>query len=422
MNRKQMDIVKYLFLLIPFFKPVGLATISGFNSIMQLWKVVSIVLLLLFYFPRSNNQRLFKNNKGIIGFLIFGIVYVVNCVRFGNDYSNILNNFITDCVLMYLIISTSVSRKKKINAFMSALCYLFIFWIIVQSLSIFVVRAGFLHLSDGSSGDYCYIFGTDNYSAFAMIPMIVVSCYIMRLKNSKRNYITKSIILCALVTVGYVYVRSISAAVACLLLLVFQVFSGKWKKLLKHITVKKTLLFLAIILFLIIRYDIQNYFLHFIAEVLGKGDKATTLNSRTIIWSMAIDLIKSKPKLGYGAFSQEMIDNYILYGIEHTHNLLLELLIRTGILGTMAYFYFLLVPLTKNYKKLLRSKSNILVCGMIIFLVLSFMDVYPLMQYQYVLFAFLYCWENMEKAYSDGECGDMYYEENRCGSLKLQEL
>ncbi len=115
MNRKQMDIVKYLFLLIPFFKPVGLATISGFNSIMQLWKVVSIVLLLIFYFPRSNNQRLFKNNNGIIEFLIFGIVYVVNCVRFGNDYSNILNNLITDCVLMYLIISTSVSRKKRLT-------------------------------------------------------------------------------------------------------------------------------------------------------------------------------------------------------------------------------------------------------------------------------------------------------------------
>lgn len=422
MNRKQMDVVKYLFLLIPFFKPVGLATINSFNSIMQLWKVVSIVLLLLFHFPRNNNLRLFRNNKGIIGFIIFGMVYLVNCVKFGNDYSNILNNFITDCVLMYLIISTSVSHKKKINAFMSALCYLFIFWIIVQSFSIFAVRAGFLHLSDGSSGDYCYIFGTDNYSAFAMIPMIVVSCYIMRLKNNKRNYITKSIILCALVTVGYIYVRSISAAATCLLLLVFQVFSRKWKKVLKYITVKKTLLFLVIILFLIIRFDIQNYFLHFIAEVLGKGDKATTLNSRTIIWSMAIDLIKSKPILGYGAFSQEMIDNYILYGIDHTHNLFLELLIRTGFVGTIAYFGFLLMPLTKNYKNLLRSKSNILVCGMIIFLVLSFMDVYPLMQYQYVLFAFLYCWENIEKAYIKEECGDLSYEENRYGSFKLQKL
>ena len=398
MNRKQMDIVKYIFLLIPFFKPVGLATISSFNSSMQIWKVVSIVLLLIVYSPRGINRRLIRKNKGIIGFVIFGIIYLANCIRFGNNYSNILNNLITDCVLMYLIIFTSVIRKKKIDAFMSALNYLFIFWIIVHSLSIFAVRAGVLHLSDGSSGDYCYIFGTDNYSAFAMIPMIVVSCYIMRLKNIKRNYVIKSISLCALVTVGYIYVRSISAATACILLLVFQVFSGQWKKILKHITVNKTLLFLTIILFLIIRFDIQNYFLHFIAEVLGKGEKATTLNSRTIIWSMAIDLIKSKPLLGYGAFSQEMIDDYILYGIDHTHNLLLELLIRTGFVGTIAYFGFLIMPLKKNYKKLLRSKSNILVCGMIIFLVLSFMDVYPLMQYQYVLFALLYCWENIEKA------------------------
>lgn len=401
MAKIRINILIYLFLLIPFFKPVGLASIDIFNSIMQLWKVVSFALLLLFYFLHNIDFRISKKYIGIMGFLIFGLVYFINCVRFGNDYSNIINNIITDFVLIFFIIFMSRQSKHKIDAFMSALCILFVFWITFQFISIFAVRAGVLNLSDGSCGDYIYVFGTDNYSAFAVIPMIVVACYIMRLRNKKKEFFIKSILLCVPITFGYIYVRSISAAFASLFLLILFVFNGKWNKLFKHITAKRTLLILGIMLFMILKYNIHNYFLSFISEALEKGEKASTLNSRTIIWSMAISLIENKPLLGYGAFSQQSIDDFILYGIDHTHNLVLELIIRTGFVGAIAYIYFLFAPLAKNYKKILESRSNILVCGTIIFLILSFMDVYPLMQYQYVMFSFLYCWQNIEKAYSE---------------------
>lgn len=411
----------YIFLLIPFFKPVGLATISTYNSVMQIWKLISVGMIVWWYFLKDWKITIYTKNSGILGFVLFGIIYILNCMRFGNDYSDILNNYVTNLVLLFFIIVISKKYNKQIKNFLNAIKNLFVFWIVVHTISLFLVRMEIMHFSDGGS-DYCYIFGTDNYSAFAIIPMLIVVCYIIRLNNNKRKAFIKNALMCAIVAAGYICVHSISAALAALVMLIFQLFSGNWEHILKKITVKRTMLILVLLLFLILHYNIQNYFLAFIAETLGKGEKASTLNSRTIIWKFSIDLIKNKPLLGYGAFSQAAIDDFILYGIDHTHNLLLELLVRTGLIGTVSYIWFLIKPVSKKYKKLIKSKANVLVCGINVFLILSFMDVYPLMQYQYVLFAFLYCWGNIEKVYETEEYRERYDDRNRYSCIKLQEL
>jgi len=73
--------------------------------------------------------------------------------------------------------------------------------------------------------------------------------------------------------------------------------------------------------------------------------KGLSLSSRTFIWGDALNIIKENLFFGRGSFTNAEISSYILYGTTHAHNIILELLMRTGIIGTVAYLIFMLYPL-----------------------------------------------------------------------------
>ena len=108
-----------------------------------------------------------------------------------------------------------------------------------------------------------------------------------------------------------------------------------------------------------------------------------------------MDLIKQKPLLGWGNLSNEQILNYALYGTEHAHNIILEILLRTGGIGLISYIWFAISP-SKKLKKVLKSKAYYLLATQVCFWGLSIMDCYPLIQIQYCMMGLLYCWQEYE--------------------------
>lgn len=148
-------------------------------------------------------------------------------------------------------------------------------------------------------------------------------------------------------------------------------------------------------------FDFQNIFYSFLtSSVLGKGEEyyGITLNSRTIIWEYAMNLIKKKPLLGYGALSEQEIHNYALYGADHCHNIFIEILFRTGIVGCFFYFYYLFKPFKSIVMKKENKEFQILLMFMITILVIGFMDYYPTLSYLYLFFAVVYSERNWNKS------------------------
>lgn len=396
------EIAIYLFMIAPFFKPVGAAIYPNINNFFRIWKLLTLIVICLYMLLCNKKICLKPEYKGLIGFCGFSIIYIANSIRYGNPAASIINNIMTNLILMLFIIKVSRESYLKIDSFLLSIDILFSFWIVLQILSVFYVRAGHI-IFEKLEGDFTYLFGTDNYSAFAMIPMIIIVYYIAVVRASNKLTFLKNKTLLFALTLSYIYTKSASAAIICLMLSVFLIFNKKLKNVLKCLTLKRWIVLLLVLLILILRYNIHYYLVRFITEIFGKGDKAGTLNSRTIIWSMAINLIRKKLFFGYGTFSKEAIDSYILYGIDHTHNIFLELLLRTGIVGSCLYLIFLIKPIVRLEKQLYRSKSNILIVGLICFLLLSFMDTYPLMQYQYLLVGLIYSWRDIENKYTKRE-------------------
>ena len=115
-----------------------------------------------------------------------------------------------------------------------------------------------------------------------------------------------------------------------------------------------TTFFLLFLLFPLIYFSLENEVLSSrINETLSQGDQA--LGGREIIWLNYISLFLSNPLFGYG-FSGFQHEAYKLIGmVSSPHNVILEVLLYTGIFGTVFYIIFLFKIFYSAY---LTQKNN----------------------------------------------------------------
>ena len=109
------------------------------------------------------------------------------------------------------------------------------------------------------------------------------------------------------------------------------------------------------------------------------------MNSREIIWPNAIHAIMQKPILGYGILTDNQISSYILYGTTHTHNIILEFLMDSGIVGSFfAFMWFKSAVMVK--KGLLKNDVVIgLLYCIVAYLLCATLDFYIALIYFWVL-------------------------------------
>jgi O-antigen ligase len=133
-------------------------------------------------------------------------------------------------------------------------------------------------------------------------------------------------------------------------------------------------------------FRIQEYFSYFIEGVLGKS---VTLTNRTIIWDEAFKLITEKPILGRGL---NLKTGNILVGqtYYYSHNMIIEILVSTGILGLLSYATIYLNILKSIIRKRERSEIyNVLFSSLIAFFVCSIAEAPVLVLYQYLIIMLL---------------------------------
>lgn len=381
----------YFICLFPLIKPAGLAHIQDFNVAFQAWKLVSLLIMLIYIICHISIVKKLINRKnnflyGLGGLVIFETIYLANSVIREVEYGDIINNCLTNIVLIcFLIISCKLG---KINRLTETLGGIFVFNIVCQVISMILERLNviiFRELDDSPT----YYLGPDNFSAFYTIPMIGLLLYFGYNQNKILKYKMRDVFLLISLTVCYIWTGSVTAACSLILLILILLFSDKRSTIIRFLSPKQVILLLVSLFVLIMAFDIQNHFASLLSFV-GKEQNGLSLNSRTFIWISTIQLILQKPFLGYGNLSEAEIGSYILYGASHAHNIFLELLLRTGIVGAVSYLYFILSPIYRNKKIFFYTKSKVLLVSVTIYIVLSFMDFYPLIQMPYFLLTFVY--------------------------------
>lgn len=376
----------YLFYFIPFFKPVELEIFPIINLIYIIWKLISLCIGILLITLKISDYKIniYKNDSYIIGLFLFFLIYFLNELNSG-DLVTALSSIIVILELIIILSSSETTSKRK-NMY-DALDFLFSITLFLQIVSVFYIRTGHI-IFRNIEGDYTYLLGTDNYSAFATIPMLGAVLF-FDYQSKKKIIKLKNIFLCIGLCISYIYTGSVTAAIISIITIISYIITKHNKLLLKLFTIKRVALVCAVILFLIVAFQVQNWILWLIA-IVGKGEKASTLNSRTIIWGNALNIIKHNFIFGIGELSTAQVESYALYGVNHAHNLILDLLLKTGIIGTISYLFFYIGFASKYLKRALKSSGFILVITLIAYFVLSMMDDYPFMPYIYCCFGLLW--------------------------------
>lgn len=387
MNTKiRKSVILYILFFIPFFKPVGLSVYAGINSIYLVWKLVSLCVGIFIILNESNETFItYKRDTWFRGLFLFFTIYFVNCFSVSRDLVTILSNMLVILELITILSITKSKSKRKNMA--DALNFIFSILLFLQIVSVFYIKAGHV-VFEYIENDYTYLLGTDNYSAFATIPMLGAILFFEYKRKSLFSRV-KKVFLCLGLCASYVYTGAVTAAIMSVVTVLAYIITKYNKFLLKFFTIKKVAVFCVLVLFLIMAFDIQNHML-WLLKLVGKSAKATTLNSRTIIWEKAFNIIKQNIIFGIGELSVEQVEGYALYGMGHAHNLILDLLLKSGIVGTISYLFFYLGFLSKYFRKALKSSGFILVITLIGYFVLSMMDDYPFMPYIYCCLGLLW--------------------------------
>lgn len=366
---KNRNAIWNIIILIPFFKPFGLTGYFPFSNLLfQSWKIASLfaIAFILFW---TNKYKIIIRHKAYYGLALCWLIYIINdCIRNVSPI-DVINNCLTSIFLLEFIDVNAGSRRQ--NDLLISFYYIFLLDIILQASSMLLIWITKTPIfNDPTEGDFTYLFGTDNYSAFTMLPMIAVVLFIHEFLNlkSKTTYCIISIsILC------YGMTGSLTAFISGGIMLLLFIIIKKGIKLPRFLN-PKFVLFIAFLVFLLIVFcNIQNAFSSLLVNYLKKG---LTLNSRTIIWDNAIQIIKKYPVFGTGDLSESQILAYALYGNTHAQNFFLDILLRVGFIGLISYLVFIFGFITKNNKILRSFPGNIISVSFLSLIILFMMDFY----------------------------------------------
>lgn len=371
-------------LLIPFFKPAGVVNYQIINFVFKFLKLNSLCWIGYMMLTTGLLRHKIKMNSGIVGLVIFWIIYISNNIVNRVHDSDIINNALSSLFLIWLIIYES--KKGNFKNILIALTGIFKTWIWIQFISVILTTNG-VHLFGTLVGDYLYFLGTDNYSSFMLLPMLGIVLFSHQYCTCLEKISKKAYIYVILYTLINLYTKSYTAFISgSIVLTLFLIYNMK-RNLLKIFSVKKLLCGILLFVLLVVVFDIPKYFSFILVDILHKG---ISLSTRTYIWDATLQHIKERPILGFGSTTAEQVKSFFFYGTTHAHNIFLDLMIRTGIIGTISYIIFMVWPISTVYRNKRWKELYILLIFYAAQLVLSIMDFYVIIPYFYCFIAVLY--------------------------------
>lgn len=301
---------------ISYLKPANVLLWPRINYIYALLKIVATAWILL---------EFLKQKKGIsriaVECLLFLTIWAISIFRNNGTLGEYTQQIAS--IIGLLILFEVISTKERLKYLISVVSTLGKIYFVFELVTIFTNKPLFAEITEGYDR---YFLGSDNYSAFIMIPVcgfIIVNSLI---KHGRITASTWSFAIAGFFALAIPF--SVTAMISYGLLLIV-VFLTVHHFTLKMVDYKKIIAITVVFLILVVRFSVQNRLMW----LLGKIGKVG-LNSRDIIWPRTVSAVMRKPLFGYGALSEAQKNSYLLYGAGHAHNFVLEFFLETGVIGT----------------------------------------------------------------------------------------
>lgn len=214
-----------------------------------------------------------------------------------------------------------------------------------------------------------YLWGFDNSSAFKFIPAMIFFILATDPKSKKSKLIT--MVLLFTITLAFVYVKAIMAILGCLLVFIYYAILYQRDRILKILSLKTCVIIVCIIAIILIGLN-EN--IPVLQDIASNTDKVTSLNYRFFVWDNTIEAIGENPLLGFG-FEERLVTAEKI-GIDHPHNIFLDMLYRGGLIGGLIYALMLIRACKRSFKGRRDYFGNILAVGFFAFLAMAQMDYY----------------------------------------------
>ena len=325
-----------------------------------------VLLLLLVIHTLLHNKIVYINYIDKLWYLVFS--YLVFLLPFSYDLKESMI-FISYFVIIILIMSL-LKSKKHVQQELMKIFYVVALLYSIITLSTFFYRDliikyfSFLFDNDRifmikkeiSRGAFSGLAGEVSYNMFtiSMGLGVVISNIIVKKKLSIFN-----IILIIIMSTSLLLTQKRSVIVVLFLILILMIRALKNdKKTIKKIRKLIFMLILIGIILVIIEPEIVKVFNRFFV------DGELYLSQRDILWNYAIQMFYNKPLFGYGINTYNIYcnDRGYFIGARHAHNIYLQLLAETGIVGFaifMTAFFVSLIETVKTIRNTIKLPDNL---------------------------------------------------------------
>lgn len=376
-------IVAFIILTIPRSIEVVLPKFYSVINIMKLLVTVCISLKVFF----NILKRKTKISSISIILIIYAIYLFLVTIFNGVSPVTLLKVYGLNVGIFFLcdLIFTNDFKDKFIRFFSN-------YFLTLLVLNLILIFVGYFCGNYASQVFGTYLLGQDNRFILYIIPTLLGFYYLSSIAGKKSDKI-KLMVSFVVGTFTVYFLWSVASIAILLLIGVGYIFV----KIVKNIKLNIKILSVIVLSICIgiVFFKIQNYFSYFIVNVLNKS---MTLSYRTIIWDRALEMLtQSKINLvfGFGYFDTSYLFLDILARLNHLHNLILDPLFSSGIIGIAIYalIYFSVV----NKINLIKCdfEKNVLTLVFLGLLVLLIFDTFEAYQIYYFIIYLLYATASM---------------------------
>lgn len=399
-----------IFLFIFYFKPAPYVLGSKINNLWQYFNIFASVIYIVLYFILVLMNKV-KINKWLVLFYLFSVYIWFISTLFSKSevaLNTALYYLISSLGIMTLFgLGIQLNAKKTLQSIVYAGMIMSFIHIITmfKYYNLGGMYHGIVNYSGRqlTVGDY-YFFTHDNGAFFIIFPVLILSwiyLYKFASKIEKAMIVVFTSILC----LSYIYTWSVTAMViyiifVCMILLfprkkrVQLLYKGKKISFKKLFSIKNFLILIMVISILFTFYKISLNYSEFIEE---NFHKSADLTGRLDIWDASIKEIENSILLGYGWETD--LYTFKKINMNHTHNMLLQILYTGGIVG-LFLFALVVIKSLNNFKKIDENEKNIklvFTTGIVLYFIASIFDYYLYQYWIFLIFQLIYLYPEIQK-------------------------
>ena len=383
MNQKWLKVKRrsliYAFICIPCLEPVSIQSISHVKLIFNTWRVLAFIAVVIYACIKK-----YKISNLVVWESIFFAILMYSTIL---SKGNIVSCVSTTIAILTITMMTEIGIENDLKEYIRVLAISYMVNLAIDSFQIFS-GIGFESTTNAAW------LGGDNFAIFAVLPMmgiIILNSYIQKNKIDLACFI--------IVTVPGV-AKFYTFAGTSMIALVIWFFSLFFlNKVECSVKTKCILITIVSMLFVMVCLNFQDLFMA-ISRALGKDGPVE--HSRLEIWRLSIQAILKKPVLGYGVLRVEdeatAIAGWNWSTCSHTHNYLLEIVFRSGLVGLIAYLFIIKYGVSLVIRKNGYRSVNVVRATLIAQAVLGFSDSYYALSPFYALLVFAANYKDIQRA------------------------